>query len=177
MEGPVSKIASPAKDTRSQSLNARAWKRFKRNHSAMAGLVAIAASVVIAMMAYGISPDNSPDANQQILPLETQSPGFSIHILKKPRRGVHYTGIIQGLWEGFAKDYDPIPITTWSFTKDSLKFTEYKGRSFKPETNILAFSDILPGPTPLQSEESQITLIENNLIQKRIYWLGLCLSM
>ena len=172
MEGPVSKIAIPAKDIRSQSLNARAWKRFKRNRSAMAGLVVITASVIVAMLAYGISPDNSPDANQQILPLETHSPGFSIHLLKKPRPGIQSSGIIHGLWGGFAKDYDPVPITAWSFTKDSLKFTEYKGRSFKPETNVISLSDILPGKTPVQSEEGLKTLIENNLIENRTYWLG-----
>ena len=172
MEGPVSKIAIPAKDIRSQSLNARAWKRFKRNRSAMAGLVVITASVIVAMLAYGISPDNSPDANQQILSLETHSPGFSIHLLKKPRPGVQSSGIIHGLWGGFAKDYDPVPVTAWSFTKDSLKFTEYKGRSFKPETNVISLSDILPGKTPVQSEEGLKTLIENNLIENRTYWLG-----
>ena len=172
MEGPVSKIAIPAKDIRSQSLNARAWKRFKRNRSAMAGLVVITASVIVAMLAYGISPDNSPDANQQILSLETHSPGFSIHLLKKPRPGIQSSGIIHGLWGGFAKDYDPVPITAWSFTKDSLKFTEYKGRSFKPETNVISLSDILPGKTPVQSEEGLKTLIENNLIENRTYWLG-----
>ena len=94
MEGPVNKIVASPKEIKSQSLNAKAWKRLKRNRSAMFGLVVIILSVFLAFLAYAVAPDNSPSANEQILQLETHPPGFSIQILKLKRQGVQTSGLI-----------------------------------------------------------------------------------
>ena len=77
MEGSVDKINLPATEIQSQSLNAKAWKRLKRNRSAMFGLVIIVISVLLAFFAYALAPDNSPSANEQILQLETHPPPYA----------------------------------------------------------------------------------------------------
>ena len=42
-----------------------------------AGLgIIVLISVVLAFFAYALAPDNSPDANDQILQLETHAPGL-----------------------------------------------------------------------------------------------------
>ena len=172
MEGPVDKIVAPQKEIKSQSLNAKAWKRLKRNRSAMFGLVIILLSVVLAFFAYAIAPDNSPSANEQILQLETHPPGFSIQILKLKRQGVQTSGLIDGLINGFVKDYEPLPISAYSVKGDSLIFTEYKGRSFKSETGAMAFADLLGKEATGLSLSDKQSFIEHHLIEKRTYWLG-----
>lgn len=172
MEGQVDKINLPKQEIKSQSLNAKAWKRLKRNRSAMFGLVIIMISVFLAFFAYALAPDNSPSANEQILQLETHPPGFSIIILKKKREDAQHTGLLTGLWSGFAKDYEPMPITGYSFKNDSLLYTEYMGRSFKPESGHIAFSDLLRKEISGKPLAEQQEFIEHNLISKRTYWLG-----
>jgi peptide/nickel transport system permease protein len=172
MEGQVDKITLREKEIQSQSLNAKAWKRLKRNRSAMFGLVTIIISVLLAVFAYALAPDNSPSANEQILQLETHPPGFSIKILKKHREGAQKSSLLSGLWNGFAKDYEPMPITDYSFKNDSLLFTEYMGKSFKPEAGHIAFSDLLGTAAAGKSLAEQKDFIEHQLIEKRTYWLG-----
>ncbi len=43
------------------------WKRLKKNRGAMIGLFIIVISCFIAVFAYFISPDNSPNANRMIV--------------------------------------------------------------------------------------------------------------
>ena len=164
----------PEKEIKSQSLNAKAWKRLKRNRSAMFGLVVIVLSVALAFLAYAVSPDNSPSANQQILQLETHPPGFSILILKKPREGAQRTNLIAGLWNGFNKDYEPVPVVSYLFRNDSLIVNEYMGRSYKPEQNTFAIKDLTatkPAIASLNATEKQ-KAVEQHFIEKRTYWLG-----
>ena len=164
----------PEKEIKSQSLNAKAWKRLKRNRSAMFGLVVIVLSVALAFLAYAVSPDNSPSANQQILQLETHPPGFSILILKKPREGAQRTSLIAGLWNGFNKDYEPVPVVSYLFRNDSLIVNEYMGRSYKPEQNTFAIKDLTatePAIASLNATEKQ-KAVEQHFIEKRTYWLG-----
>ena len=172
MEGQVDKVALPKKEIKSQSLNTKAWKRLKRNRSAMFGLVIIVASVLLAFFAYAVSPDNSPSANEQIIQLETHPPGFSIQILKVSKNNVEQRGILASLYGGFISQYDPIPITGYKFLKDSLLYFEYKGKSFKPEGRGIAFTDLLGREAlELLPAENQ-AYIARHLIEKRTYWLG-----
>ena len=174
MEGQVDKITLPTKEIKSQSLNAKAWKRLKRNRSAMFGLAIIVLAVLLAFFAYAISPDNSPSANEQIIQLETHPPGFSIQILKLKRDGVRPTGWFSGLLGGFAKDYEPVPISSHFFTKDSLYYTEYQGRIFKPIKKALALNAFNWRANGICSwaNAARQSVIEHYLIQKRTYWLG-----
>ncbi len=172
MEGQVDKVTLPKKEIKSQSLNTKAWKRLKRNRSAMFGLVIIVASVLLAFFAYAVSPDNSPSANEQIIQLETHPPGFSIQILKVSKNNVEQRGILASLYGGFISQYDPIPITGYKFLKDSLLYFEYKGKSFKPEGRGIAFTDLLGREAlELLPAENQAYIVRH-LIEKRTYWLG-----
>ena len=71
-----------SKIERSDSLGKIAWKRFRRNKLSMFGLTIIVISVVIFVLGYLISPDASPDANEQKPELQIKKPGFTIKLLK-----------------------------------------------------------------------------------------------
>jgi peptide/nickel transport system permease protein len=156
----------------SNSLNKKAWKRFKRNASAMSGLIVVVFSILLAIFAYAVAPDNSPSGNEQILQLETHPPGFKIKILKKKREGLRSSGILEGLSNGFMKDYEPVPILDYKIEGDSLKYTEYKGRAFKPETSIIALNDLLGDQATKLSANEKASFIERHLIVERKFWLG-----
>ncbi len=138
----------------------------------MLGLVIIMLSVLLAALAYVVAPDNSPNANEQILQLETHPPGFTIKILKRKREGVHKTGLLAGMLNGFAKNYEPVPVNSYRFQNDSLIYTEYKGKSFMPEEGAVALADILPAQAATLPLAQQQLYVEHNLVVKRTYWLG-----
>ncbi|MDB5283769.1 MAG: hypothetical protein JWO06_2844 [Bacteroidota bacterium] len=138
----------------------------------MFGLYTVIFAVLLAAFAYAVSPDNSPSANEQILQLETHPPGFKIKILKKIREGAQSSNLLEGLANGFMKDYEPLPILDYKFENDSLLYTEYKGKTFKPEVNKIAFADLLGNKSGTLNKEGQKAFIEKNLIIERRYLLG-----
>lgn len=157
---------------KSTSLNQKAWKRLKRNKSAMFGLGVIILSVLLAVFAYVLSPDNSPSGNEQILQLETHPPGFQIYILKKLHENTEPTTLFAGMVNGFSKGYEPIPVSSYQFVGDSLRFIEYRGKTFMAETLQIATKDLLPNEAKSLSPEEQKKYLEKNLIEHRKYLLG-----
>jgi peptide/nickel transport system permease protein len=159
-------------ELKSTSLNEKAWRRLKRNKSAMVGLGLIIFAVFLSLFAYLVSPDNSASANEQILELETHPPGFSIHILKKRKQGFTKNGFIDGLVNGFDKNYEPIPVSDFTFGKDSLLFTEYRGKSFRTEVKTLSYAEILGNEFNHLKPEEQKILVDQCQIVKKTFWLG-----
>lgn len=128
----------------------------------MFGLAIIVFSVALALLAYVVSPDNSPSGNEQILQLETHPPGFSIQILKKPKASYNPTGVLEGIKNGFVTDYEPIPIVNYRVEGNTLFYTEYRGRVFKAEDRKVALSEFTEG------RNVQV----DDLVEKRKFWLG-----
>jgi peptide/nickel transport system permease protein len=156
----------------SKSLNEKAWRRLKRNRSAMFGLAVILFAALLAVFAYVVAPDNSPSANEQILQLETHPPGFSILILKKRYEGQGNTGVMAGLFSGFAKNYELIPVNGYKFVHDSLQIMEYKGRSFRPGELTFAIATLLPAEAQHSSLEEQKAYVEKHCIERKTFLLG-----
>jgi ABC-type antimicrobial peptide transport system permease subunit len=52
------------------------WRRLKKNKGGLFGIFVISLSVLIAIFAYLIAPDPSPDANRQIVEIGGKKPGF-----------------------------------------------------------------------------------------------------
>ncbi len=129
-------------ELKSTSLNQKAWRRLKRNKSAMAGLGIIVFALLLSIFAYLVAPDNSPSGNSQILQLETHPPGYRIKLLKKERSTVSSSGFIEGMYNGFAKNYEPIPVLDYELKGDSLSYTEYKGKSFHAEQKKISLLEL-----------------------------------
>ncbi len=161
-----------ASELKSTSLNQKAWRRLKRNKSAMFGLWVIVFAVLLSLFAYTVAPDNSPSGNEQILQLETHPPNFKIFILQKRKENFEKNNFFNGLLNGFTKNYEPIPISDFKFEKDSLAYTEYRGKSFKTESRKLSYIDILGNDfNDLKPEERKILVDQCQIIEKR-FWLG-----
>lgn len=95
-----------------------AWQRYKKNATGMISLIFIILCTLVAIFAYYIIPDDTPDANTQILEISTQKPGFEVDILLVPKPiNVEKAGFWKKLVSGQPSPYRQIPF-------DSLKIDE-----------------------------------------------------
>ena len=123
----------------------------------MISLVFIILCAVMAVFAYFIIPDNTPDANTQILEISTQKPGFEVDILlvNKPAN-VEKVGFWHKLMNGQPSPYRQIPF-------DSLKIEE-------KTTTVYIFNPEHSGA--VQEEVIDNTLLPENPVVHRKYRLG-----
>ncbi|MCS6819269.1 MAG: ABC transporter permease, partial [Chitinophagales bacterium] len=139
----------------------------------MAGLAVVACASLLALGCYLFAPDNSPDANTQILELETHPPGFTITMLKIPDRQRQQNSFLSGMLNGFEKNYKVIPILDYRIINDTLQVTLYKGKHFKPQIQSFKLSEILGyNSSTLQLNEILKKQIEDKAFEKKTYWLG-----
>ncbi len=127
----------------SDSLNKKARARFKRNKSAMVGFVLILLSTVVAVFAYQIAPDNTPDANEQILELETHPPGFKVSMLQLKKEIPPVEGnILQSFFFGRVAGYSFVPILEAKVEGDNVLAQVYKGINFSSEEKVFSKSQL-----------------------------------
>jgi peptide/nickel transport system permease protein len=134
-----------------------AWRRFRSNTAGMISLVFIVLCALMAIFAYFIIPDNTPDANTQILEISTQKPGFEVDILlvNKPTK-VEKVGFWRKMMNGQPSPYRQIPI-------DSVKMGEKTTTAylFNPEHSGTVHEEIIDN-----------NLLPENPIVHRKYRLG-----
>ncbi|MCQ2308898.1 MAG: ABC transporter permease [Bacteroidales bacterium] len=95
-----------------------AWQRYRKNVTGMISLIFIILCILVAIFAYYIIPDDTPDANTQILEISTQKPGFAVDVLLVPKPiHVEKAGFWKKLLNGQPSQYRQIPF-------DSLEIGE-----------------------------------------------------
>jgi ABC-type dipeptide/oligopeptide/nickel transport system permease subunit len=96
-------------------------KRLLRNKGALFGLIVILISVLIAIFAYFLAPDGSPDANRIIVEIGGKPPGFrQLFLPVKKERRPPPVGFFHQLLYGREDPYDYIPINSYVPKQDSL---------------------------------------------------------
>jgi len=151
-----------------------ALKRLKRNKVAMAGLTFIGFCCIISIMGPLVLPDSSPDANEQVLELATQPPGFRIQMLKVCKNPTpERKNIFFQLIYGEESPYKYIPITGYSFKNDKIIFTTFSGDlKTKGQTDSMPLEAVLSvKPYSANQSDLQKQIVEQNIIT-RTYWLG-----
>ncbi len=112
--------------TNNQSYSRAAWRRLKKNKGAMFGLVIIILSLLLAVFAYFLSPDPSPNANRIILETGGNRPGFSQQfLLLKKEKTVQTPGFLQQLIGGKEDGYYYIPVNQYQLKRDSIYADKY----------------------------------------------------
>ena len=115
----------------------RTWKIFKRNKIAVAGLVFILLTILIAILGYLIMPDSTPLANNMTIQLSIKKPGSSFMMLRLPKtEPVDTVNIFTKMLFGQPSFYRDIPITGYRFAKNSVYVDEYIGAEDKPERKV-----------------------------------------
>ena len=93
-----------------QSPSALAWQRFRKNRLGMVSLGLILVEAVLALFAYYIIPDPTPNANRQLLELSTRKPGFEVDMLVIPKEvPPEPVGFFERLFNGRPDDCTYLP--------------------------------------------------------------------
>lgn len=107
--------------TGNQSFQAAAWRRLKKNKGAVFGLVVIMLAILVALFAYFLAPDPSPDANRIILEVGGSKPGFSQEFIRvKKEREVKPARFFSRLFSGKEDLYYFIPVVSYVQQGDSF---------------------------------------------------------
>lgn len=93
------------------------WKKFKQNRLALAALVYIIFSLLIAIFAYAIAPDNSHHADLQTVEIQSKSPGYQqkFLVLNSDDQTKRKTSFFFG-----KRSAQHIPITNYTIKQDSI---------------------------------------------------------
>ena len=92
-----------------------------RNKGAFFGLIVIGAAIIVAIAAYFIAPDPSPDANRIIVEIGGRKPGFrQLFLLVKKQTPPAPVSFFHRLAYGREDIYDYLPIDSYSIKGDSL---------------------------------------------------------
>ena len=68
-----------------QSPKALAWRRFRSNQLGMLSCFFVIVWALLALFAYLVIPDKTPNANRQLLEISTKKPGFEVNMLMIPK--------------------------------------------------------------------------------------------
>ena len=122
----------------------------------MLSLVIIGLSIFVAIFAYYISPDSTPDANRQIVEIQAKKPGYRQLFLKlKKEKSIPGTGLFKRLLYGAEEKFNLVPINRYQLTGDSIAILKYVDEDVEQKMKIpatKAFSD--------------------NYIVSKFFWLG-----
>lgn len=177
------------------SPNKKAWQRFKRNRPGIFGLMLIALAVILAFFGYLITPDSTPNANDQINEIRDADLGFSTRILKvRKNRLFEQTNIFKRMFLGTENKYQLVPIRGFQIDEDSIKVLIYQGEDEIGKPTGFALADVIypisatqntiqsDGKTQsffnvnnekqtIELKELQDIILKNNL-GNRTFWLG-----
>ncbi len=181
----------------SKPLSYYAWQRLKKNKLALAGLITICLSVLVALLGFLITPDSTPHANDQLLELSIKPPGFKVQILKmRKNENVEHVNFFEKMWYGEVSDYKCIPIYKYRFQDEFIIYEEYTGSDPNNGSEIkLNIADVLyqvnTSDPVISSDGKYVEFyeintsekvkkpiakireeVEKNNIYTRKYWLG-----
>ncbi|MBS1664233.1 MAG: ABC transporter permease [Bacteroidetes bacterium] len=114
-------------------------RRLLRDKGSLFGLIVIGLSIIVAVVAYFIAPDPSPNANRIIVEIGGRKPGFSQDFLllprQRPRTAVSFLGRLAG---GREDVFDYIPINSSVVQGDSLIIQKFVDEGVEERRAILA---------------------------------------
>jgi|AntRauTorckE5430_2_1112549.scaffolds.fasta_scaffold04263_3 peptide/nickel transport system permease protein len=139
------------------SPNKKAWQRFKRNRPGILGLMMVGFAVILALFGYLITPDKTPNANDQINEIRDADLGFSTQILKvRKNRLFENVGFFSRVFFGAENEYQLVPITAFEFDKDSIKVLIFQGEEEAGKPTEFALADVI---YPISATQNKIQLI------------------
>jgi peptide/nickel transport system permease protein len=126
------------------SLGMLAWKRFRRSKIAFGSLLFIGVAILISFLGFIITPDHSPNANEQNLVLSTLKPGIRVPVLKvRKNEIIEERNLFQRMFIGKRSLYKEIPFSSYRFSGDHILLTEYTGDSTKGQELSFSLPDVL----------------------------------
>lgn len=154
------------------------WQKLIRQPPAIIGGCITLFSLLLAILGYWISPDNSPNANRMIVEIASRSPGFSQRFLLLPKipQPPAVSWWKQTLY-GKPDRYTYLPIGSYSQSKDSVYVEQFidEGLYDKKVFPIKMFSEEtgLPSLNPFRDEKRSSGSIRiEDFIKEQRFYLG-----
>ncbi len=173
---------------KSLSPNQKALLRLLRNRPAVVGLGIIAFSLVLALLGYAITPDQSPDTNEQITEVALKEPGFTTLMLSvRKNKNITPPFFFQTMFVGKENEMEHIPIKNYHFIADSIRVETFSGdtlsyslvevvaanslknQQLRSEGNTIFYVDVEEKEQQLQKNETQILIAQQYIFQKKFY--------
>lgn len=101
------------------------WRRFRKNRTALAGLVVLALFMLASLLAYLIAPDKSRDGNSQALEIQSMPPGTRFDMLMLPAEEKNEQSLISRLLQGETQRGQAIPLRSYNINGDRLEAERY----------------------------------------------------
>ncbi|MFZ4705907.1 MAG: ABC transporter permease [Bacteroidales bacterium] len=176
------------------SLSRLALKRLLKDKFVIISAAVVILAVLVAILGYLITPDQTPFANGQILELSCRKPGFSIKMLLLNRSETPSSAAwpVRMFW-GEKSNYRSVPIISYHFENDKIVVKAYTGgnRYDGPELRF-NLSEVLYGvkisvkgmKSPGEfvkvagsgKQSLAIAALQNKVVKQNIktrhYWLG-----
>jgi ABC-type dipeptide/oligopeptide/nickel transport system permease subunit len=146
-------------------------QRLFKNKGALIGLILISFSTLLAVFAYQLAPDHSPNANRIIPEIGSKKPGFTIQLLKVKREQVlKQQNIFQQLLNGEEDLYNYIPITGYQLKQDSLIYQKFVDDGINEKISISTIGLLdTPSSTSLSMEEYRKLFAAQHIITRKFY--------
>jgi peptide/nickel transport system permease protein len=147
-------------------------RRLLQNRPAMLGLGFIVLCTLVALLGYWVLPDNSPEANNGLVQLQKEPPGFTATILRLPTQNTPAASnnIWRTWWQGRENQFQESPIGSYQIAKDSVLIAPYRNHSALAEQprrySLAAVAAQSGSPAELRR------IVEQEHIVTRTYWLG-----
>jgi len=106
---------------KAQSLQAIAWKKFRKNRQGMFLLCFLGVVALLAMLGYLITPDSTPYANEQILEIRLQKPFSKVTFLQlQKQQHIKKRNLFDKMLNGQPSLYHLVPVSKYWLSKDSI---------------------------------------------------------
>ena len=160
------------KPKQAQSPKALAWKRFRSNKLGMVSCGFVILWALLALFAYLIIPDKTPNANRQILEISTKKPSFEVDMLMIPKETPpEKTPFFKFLFNGRSDDCIYLPFDSIRVDKEQTIVYLYQSE----ESNTIRTETIdnqeLAGKTFASDNEAD-TYIKSHCVKHRKFLLG-----
>ena len=170
------------KTTQNQSPKALAWKRFRSNKLGMLSCFYVIVWALLALFAYLVIPDKTPNANRQILEISTKKPGFEVDMLMVPKETPpEKTSFFEFLFNGRPDDCIYLPFDSLQINKEKTTVFLYQsGESGTVRMEVIDNEDLVD-PSTLQlasrtlafaSDEEADQYIRSHCVKHRKFLLG-----
>ena len=177
------------KKAQNQSPKALAWKRFRSNKLGMVSCGFVLLWALLALFAYLVIPDKTPNANRQILEISTKKPGFEVDMLMVPKETPpQKTPFFKFLFEGRPDDCIYLPFDSIKVEKETTMVYLYQSEeSTTVRTEVIDNQELIKaGPSTLRqtqgpqgsttavfaSAEEADTYIRSHCVKHRKFLLG-----
>ena len=160
------------KQTQNQSPKALAWKRFCSNKLGMLSCFYVIVWALLALFAYLVIPDKTPNANRQLLEISTKKPGFEIDMLMVPKEmPPTKTPFFQCLLHGRPDDCTYLPFDSLHINKVSTTVYLYQSESSStPRTETIDNKEL--AKKAFSSDDEASSYIRSHCVKHRKFLLG-----